>query len=654
MFQLSFLNTGLLIFAAATVIPLLIWLVAKKKPPRIIFSTIRFIVMSKDKQQNRTQLKNVLLLIIRMLIILLVVMAASRPILHSNWLRPSAKHPPTALAIIFDTSFSMDYLVDTHSYLQKAQDAIRQINSKASIQDRLILVTSDQDWNTLHTQVYSGAIPDNLIDDIEICHTPLPLEKMIVLAETKLSDTQLLNREIYYISDLQERELPDKTQYPIRIIPLSGTGAFENIACLNARPVAQLVERSRTQLIEFELINYGATSRSDILVKAGLNGSKVAEKFVSLEPRQRLTETIAVEIRSDGWQVGFIEVLDDRLTHDNRSYFAFPFYINPRIAVITDRSRLPLTLDSMLSVYATDKGRMDILAPETVNAERLRQYNLIVCVAPITLSARLRETLSTVSAQGAGILFTVNDALSAEMKNYLGNQFGISFGQYQGQERKLDFVNRLHYIASLIDQRQAMQYAISDYWESSQNNTGTILLSTANRPLAIVRGKSALWLFNPDSTRNRFLLSPIFPVFAYRTLQHIGRSESDVTGITVGERISAETLKHPDGTEMTLGNRNHTVRQPGIYQSTAIDGTVSFVAVNPDYAESDYKPLDLSNRKNYKVLPPHWQNQIFQTRMGHDLWKLLLIAVLILIIIELIIVKLEESKAGKSGQDSSR
>ncbi|HCM16181.1 MAG TPA: hypothetical protein DHW79_09625, partial [Candidatus Cloacimonas sp.] len=44
MYQLSFLNAGLLFFAAATVLPLLIWLLAKKKPRRIIFSSLRFII----------------------------------------------------------------------------------------------------------------------------------------------------------------------------------------------------------------------------------------------------------------------------------------------------------------------------------------------------------------------------------------------------------------------------------------------------------------------------------------------------------------------------------------------------------------------------------------------------------------------------------
>ncbi len=47
-----------------------------------------------------------------------------------------------------------------------------------------------------------------------------------------------------------------------------------------------------------------------------------------------MKETITFELREEGWQSGYIEVLDEYLTADNRSYFAFEFYQKPRVAVI--------------------------------------------------------------------------------------------------------------------------------------------------------------------------------------------------------------------------------------------------------------------------------------------------------------------------------
>ena len=148
MFQLSFLNAGLLIFAAATVLPLLIWLLAKKKPPQLLFPSLRFIKLSQEQEKNKTKITNIILLIIRMLIILLTALAVARPMLASKVfdakaLGSSSKHPPTALAIIVDTSYSMDHMDEGKSLLQKAMDAIGVINAQASEADRLILISRD-------------------------------------------------------------------------------------------------------------------------------------------------------------------------------------------------------------------------------------------------------------------------------------------------------------------------------------------------------------------------------------------------------------------------------------------------------------------------------------------------------------------------------
>ncbi|MDZ4122221.1 MAG: BatA domain-containing protein, partial [Candidatus Cloacimonadaceae bacterium] len=393
MFSLSFINTGLLIFAAATVLPLIIWLLAKRKPNQVVFSTLRFIKLSKDQQKNRTKLNNILLLIIRMLIILLVVLSAARPLLRSRFLKPARKHPPTAVAIILDTSYSMDYLIDSKSWLDRAKEALFAINSKATIQDRLILITSDESWNNLHAQIYSGTIPEDLISSIEITHRPLPFSKMLALAETKLKNSQLPNREVYLLSDMSISDIPDKPEHRINIIPLSQEQGYENLSISKAAPIPQLVQRSRLQSISYELINHGSMDRRDVLVKAVVNDVKVAEKFVSLSPNQVLTDMISFEIRSDGWQQGYIEVLDDRLIHDNRSHFAFSYFLSPRIAVISEKRSIPPALSSMLHVYAGEGGSIEILAPATLNLDILRNYNLIVLYEPGSLNVRIREIL---------------------------------------------------------------------------------------------------------------------------------------------------------------------------------------------------------------------------------------------------------------------
>ena len=648
MFQFAFLNTGLLIFAAATVIPLLIWLLAKKKPQRIVFSTLRFITLSKDQLKNRTKLKNIILLIIRMLIILLIVLSAARPLFKSSKIKPSKKHPPTALALILDTSYSMDYLIDSRTYLDKAKAVIQKINTMTNNDDRIILITSSESFNDLHAQVFAGKIPEDIISSIVVTHSPLGIPAMYNLALEKLKDAQLPNREIYLLSDLQANDFPAKGEIPIRCIPLSNETEFQNLNTSHATPIAQFIDRNRTQTIQFEVTNFGSSIRSDVLVKAVLGDTKVAERFLSIPARGKVDETISFDIREDGWQTGYIEVLDDRLTHDNKSYFAFPYFLHPRIAIITTQSSLPPALASMLGVYATDQGKLDILQPESVSLSLLQDYNLVVCYDPGTLSSRLKEVLNGLEQRNIGTLFAFGKTMSADWKAYLNNSFGINIGAYSDRSYNIDYINKHHFITSLLDSKQALKSPVMDIWSSSNTSPGNVLLAAQSTPLAVVGKAQVLWLMDLDSTRNPFFIDTAFPVMAFRTFQFLGNSAQEMQQYTLGDNVTANDIQLPNGNNVTTRNGIFKLTEPGIYRVSQNKGKPSYIAVNPSLKESDLTKADLSKSKLLKILPANWQNEMFYTRLGHDLWKLLLVLAFILIIVEIIIVKLEESKPPSS------
>jgi hypothetical protein len=59
------------------------------------------------------------------------------------------------------------------------------------------------------------------------------------------------------------------------------------------------------------LSNYGDLDKSDVLVKVVLDDQRVAERFLNIKGKSRITETISFDIRNEGWQKGYVEVLDD-------------------------------------------------------------------------------------------------------------------------------------------------------------------------------------------------------------------------------------------------------------------------------------------------------------------------------------------------------
>lgn len=641
MFQLSFLNTGLLIFAAATVLPLIIWLLAKKKPKQVIFSSLRFIMMSREQEKKRTQLKNILLLIIRMLIILLVALAVARPLFRSDRIKPSKKHPPTAIAILLDTTYSMDYIDEARSNLDRAKDAIKKINALCTPNDRLILITSDEGWNNLHAQIYAGAIPAEALDLIEVSFSPLSLPDMLKRAEGKLAETQLSNREIYLLTDAQEQEYPPASALPIHLIPIAKANPAENLSARDARPIAQLVEKKRQQTIEFTLTNHGEKERDNVLVRVILGDIKVAEKFVSLPARQSLNQSLLIDLQSDGWQSGYVEVADDRLTHDNRAYFAFPFHRNPRIAVVSAQGNLPFYLDSMLRVYTG--GGLDILKPDQLNLSRIEQYQLFVFYAPGALTPRLREFILELQKRKHGALFCLDRSLGGDFKALAENLFSASIGAWQSKSTGIDYVNKHHYVSSILADKSIGKNSITDYWSVSAGSA-TPLLSAGREALALAKENMLLWAFDPAANGSTFFLDPAFPVFAYRSIEYAAQARAAGENSMIGDILSAESITLPDKNRLHLAGRSYRPERPGIYQLDLPDGTNSHLAVNIPLAESEFVPMDFAKLKHIKVLDQKWQASLFHTRLGHDIWKYLLIVALLLMAVEIILVKLEEAR----------
>lgn len=637
MFQLSFLNASLLFFAAATILPLLIWLLAKKKPQKIVFPTLRFIKQSKEQEKSRSKLKNILLLIIRMLIILLVALAVARPMFSSAGLKPSAKHPPTALAIMLDTSYSMDYAEEGKSQLQHAKEAIRKINSKTNEDDRLILISSDKNWNLLHSQIYAAKIPESLLDEIGITYSPLSLSEMLILAEQKLVESQMPNQEIYLITDNRTPPEKLKTKLPIATIPLPETQDFANVACTSAKPLPQLVDRRNLQLIQFTLENHGVREHKDLLVKAVINDIKLAERFVSVPAGQSITETISVEIRSDGWQNGYVEVNDERLTGDNRCYFSFPFYSKPRIAVITQSRSLPPILASILSVYSS--GSPSLISPDAMSVSALDSYQSVILYEPGSLSPRLREVLTALNNRKMGVLICAGNNLTADFKSWLNTSFNLEIKNRVQKATSIDNLNKHHYITTLIAGKPLKNNLIGDYWQAV-NKGSAALISASGDPLLVVNNKQVLMLFNVASLTNPFFIDPAFPVLAFRTLDYISGTEAPENILKLGDVLSFNQLRLPRG-EVVSG-RKYLSDEPGVYVLEPDTPRSSAVAINIDYSDSRSA---LNPPAGTRKLGEDWQQKLFFSRLGHDLWKTLLAIAFALVILELIIVKSEENRA---------
>ena len=630
----TFLNSGILFLASAIAIPVIIYLFAKKKPLKIVFSSIRFIKESQQKQKRKINLKNLLLLLIRILIILFTILAIARPAIKTDFLKKGDAHPKTAIAVIIDNSYSMNYLVDTQTDLGKAKQIAHQINEMLSENDNTILLTLNDNWNSLHEGISIGKISEKLIDEITISPQITTLDDVIEVAEQKLKETHLPNKEIYFITDMQKQEFTNNLEFPTFFIPTSLNEDKNNISCQNAVIKHEIVNKSMQKQIQIELVNHSKTPQQDVIYELFVDGNTVSQRATDLLTKQRKQLSLPLEIETPGWHSGYASVKNERLIFDNRSYFSFYLDPNPKVAVITDVTKIPVTLESILEIYTEN---ISIVTTENINYKSLQNFENIIIYKKKIFSDKLKSILNKLKENKRKILFIADEDLSKDQQEFVSQFFNCEFQQFYNKNKNIDQINKFHPITKLMKDMNNIE--ISDFWEVRSNSN--ILLRSKDYSIALEHNNSVLWLFDIKSIQSPLLLDPVFPVFAYNCLQFT--SEHEHTSFSIGDKIplNSSNLTLPDGATISTKKSYYSPITTGIYVNNE-----SMIAVNLDYAESEFSRWDNLKIKNLQLLDTEWKDNILQSRYGFELWKYLLIAALLLFIVEMLIIKGAERKRG--------
>jgi hypothetical protein len=632
MFNLTFLNSGIVALAAVALVPLLIYLFARKKPQRVIFSSLRFIRQSQHQQRRRINIKNILLLIIRMLIILLTILAIARPAVKASFLQSSTLHPKTAIGIILDTSYSMEYLIDTATELDRGKAIVSQINQMLNADDRTLLLTTDAAWNSTHGTLRYGPLEEELIASIASSTVNQPIEDVITQATQLLRSSHYINQELYFISDMQYHELPDSLDIPFFIIPTSSDTVRANISCQNVVINDNIVQKERATHISFEVVNHAPFAQRDVLCKLIVDDQTVAEKMVQLQPQQRLAESFAIPVTTDGTHSGYVEVRNERLTADNRCYFSWHHTSHPQVAVVSQAAALPPALEAVVEIYSG--SGYTIIPPQELSVLTLSRFHTVIFYRQPTISPRLLQVLSDFETQGGGILYIAAEDASDDELAFLASQFNCTFESFnQSRPAAVNQINTYHPALRLMPEK--LSTTLNSFWRvrSSAN-----VLMRATSPVILDNSTSLLWLFDPAAQNNPLLLDPAYPVMAYATFGALRGIADQAQSRTAGESITVNgPLTLPSGKALELHHTRYRLLHPGLYKTAT-----SVIAVNPDYTESDYTRLQKQDLPTGILLSENWQDAVLQSRYGFELWKYLLAAVLVLVTLEMLLVKGEE------------
>ena len=137
---MTFIYPLLLGGLAFLAVPVLMHLIMRQKPKRLLFPAFRFLLQRHRTNQRKIRLRHLLLLALRVLLILAICLALARPKIFSERLHLGGDRPVAAV-LLFDTSYSMQYTSGGETRLeaarQRAQELLEELpeGSKVAILD---------------------------------------------------------------------------------------------------------------------------------------------------------------------------------------------------------------------------------------------------------------------------------------------------------------------------------------------------------------------------------------------------------------------------------------------------------------------------------------------------------------------------------------
>ena len=657
--NLSFLNSLFLIGLVAAIIPILIHLFIKYKPKIVYFSSLRFLKEVQKKKSRLLRLRELLLLITRILIIIFFILALARPVIKALLPQKSTSHAPTAIALIVDNSFSMNYLEKENTLFseahKKAQDILELLNDK----DRVMLVSLDGAYNAEHDYFTTPSQAIRELQSVSISDNTASLLQVLESIKPQLEKTDMINKEIYFITDEQRMPWKDiqnaKLPADLFVIPVGEDSVRQNVSSVSARFIPKILSETNNPVIRAEVKNNSSEPLSDVIVSLVLNNITRAETALDLNPYQSKQLTFEVPEQGERFHFGEVRAKDEMLPDDNVFYFNFPVQSSPKICVISS-TELPPALSSILDVITQQQWEQK--TPQEMNEQIVENNQLFILYAVSSFDEKMRFYADDIMQKGKAIFLIPDEYMlqQGDLQEWLIGH-NIHYKNVEEEYSVIDFVNRAHPICAVLSDEHFKTSDISKMWKISAPDFVPLLAADNGSPVLLIKDNLLLSAIDFNNDWSNIIYQTVFPVLFYNIGYYLGDAASEITQYMVGSvpagglELEGEfTCQMPDGEIVPLtfsGNRNtfpHT-NQQGHYFIYDNSGLVKVLSFNAPREESDLLILSTAQKEQitkaksniHFLTPENWRDEILTSRYGYEFWKQLLWIVLALLIIEMLL-----------------
>jgi len=653
----SFLNSLFLVGLVAAIIPILIHLFIKYKPKVVYFSSLRFLKEVQKKKSRLLRLRELLLLITRVCIIIFFILALARPVIKALLPQKSTSHAPTAIALIIDNSYSMNYLEKEKPLFEEAKTKAQQIIDLLTDKDRLMLVSLDNTYNKQHEYLTNPSLAEKELDRISISDNTQNLVQVLKMVTPILRRSNMLNNEIYFITDQQYITWRDIQEIDLRtnlfVISVGMDSTRQNISILSAKYIPKILSESNKPAITATVKNFSSQTVSDVIVSLVLNNITRAETAINLNSYQSKQISFDVPQQGESFHFGEIRVKDEILPNDNIFYFNFPSQSRPKICVITS-SQIPEALSSILDVITQLEWEKS--TPQQLNEATIENNQLFILHGINNFNDKLQFYIDDILQKGKAVFFIPDEQLYLQknLQSWLEER-NIFYKSLEEKFASIDFVNQSHPICAILTEEHFQSVDISKMWNVTTLNFVPLLSTDKGNSILFIKDNFLLSAIDLTDSWSNLIYQTVFPVLFYNIGYYLGDISSEITQYTVGDQPAYDvqlegqfTCQMPNGEIIPLTfseDKNSFIftEQQGHYFISDESGLMKVLSYNVPREESDLSMISSAQKKQimkdqnniHFLISESWKDEILSSRYGYEFWKQLFWIVLILLLIEM-------------------
>ena len=557
---MAFLTPIFLFGLLAAAIPIAIHLIRKEKPPKMVFSTLRFLKNTSKKLILFQKIQQWLLLLLRAGLIALLVFAFARPLFDSN-IANLVDAQPHSSVILIDVSMSMRY---GDRFERAKTEAMTLLNSMSAGDEVAVIAfdTATVSVRELSSDLEGAGTFIQGLSEPKYANTRyMPALR---LANDILESARHESRRVHLISDYQASGMgnddsgwmlsPGVAFDPIDI----GQGPTRNLLLTDVRSPDQLIENQNEYEILARVRSTGSVHLDNAEVTLILDGEESARVQVSLEEASEAVVRLPAVFATAGTHRGEIRVASDEFSVDN-SYF-FTVDVTPKIQVLIVNG------EPSNNWYEDEAHWMSLAiggaseSPFILNSVTSREFSpdnletqdvVVLLNAGSDLSTSQAQALRDYVSQGGSLLMAPGDRVNSV-------QFNTLFADLSPATlaESIRFSGRDYLLIADIDRRHPILLPLGGewgvrfegYWAVDAAPDADVLMQFDNsRPAFIERayeqGNVLMFASSLDTEWNNLPLQGLFLPFVHESIRYLAQASTKERAYRVGNLIDFSSIR---------------------------------------------------------------------------------------------------------------